>query len=218
MSTKTHDNSRKHRRELLAFGYVRICWAILKLNDKQFPANHIIEMFSLWYSLHDEFYPNIKSKGIHFKNNHSAIYSDGYKLWQTGFGSIITNKNDGLYEWKLKITQAGRHNANSVRIIIGICEISDCVKLIDESLHPDKWMYCFFGSDRRLSNHSNYKSPKYGQKFENVNDVITVYLDMDKKTLHFEINGTKYRKAFDIEPAEYRLAVCICKDRTLQFV
>ena len=119
---------------------------------------------------------------------------------QSAFGVQIIN--NGKIEWKIKILKG-----NSIRI--GVCGVTD---IGDEIFTNNKYGYGY-GDDGNLYFCGNQID--YGDGYKQ-NDIVSVLLDMDKKTLRFMVNEQDLGEAIEnikVEPDKdvngYSLAVSL---------
>ena len=218
------------------FGWIRQNYHS-SINSKSKLFNNIPELIYniclCYYYIKDKWDKKLKSKHIILSNNDTCIYfKRGHEAsWQTIFGEKICKT--GITEWRLKIIKIDIDSGNLWNIIIGVV---DCSSISTWSVVLDVGAkdftdisnnYAFIGGAKikyKYGQHwfdvlnPNNKQNIYGEKFANVNDEISVILDLNNYTISYKINGNDYGIAFNVEPQDYRLAISICKGRMIQLI
>ena len=230
---KIIDRIMKNENEHLIFGYVHQIEQNYK--NMNIPID-IINLVAYFYLLYDEWDVNEKSECIQLSNNNTCIQNidttKGYYTMSSIFGTTICKRDNGKYEWKLQVTNTNTNhqfedmNGSNVIGIIKIGRYRDKSKNIDLD---DDFLRSFYGygvchgKAKATCNvpvavfFDSLQDSKYGELFANINDTMTVCLDMDNYTLSYNINGTDYGKAFDVDKdSDYKFAVSIRTDITLQ--
>ena len=128
---------------------------------------------------------------------------NGFGCWCTSFGKKCVS--NGIYEWKVKI--------NNMRYDCGIGIISSSFittvkhKELPGSRNHHKGCFTFFsGKEFYWVENGQKKSKSYGIKLK-VNDIVSVELNNQNRTLSFKVNNTNYGKALHVPKDNYRLSV-----------
>eukprot|EP01084_Bolivina_argentea_P207767 354424_1 len=152
-----------------------------------------------------EFFKHYDNKKIRVSKNGHTI-TNIFGNHSTTYGSLeIPYNSKGVHTWKIKIL---KHNGN---------EWGDIAIGIDESLR--KWKSNYFCPQEESKNYG-YGSTgikgdrsgvtKYGTTYS-ANDLVTMVLDCNNKSLSFSKNKGKSIKAFTVDKTNigYSFAVCI---------
>eukprot|EP01083_Nonionella_stella_P159650 521004_1 len=165
---------------------------------------------------------NHKSKDIQVTNGNRTVENSN-SGWRGVLGTKQCRSGTGIHHWKLKLS-VSKDISNSWKVVVGVCPQQHWNNVNAQSNNEYKYCYCFGGSEAKLYNTGNLQqnfthNGTYGVKFENTNDTLDVYLDTDKKTLAFGVNGVKYGDAYrGIEDTTYRLGVTFYDGRTLELL
>ncbi|RIA98959.1 concanavalin A-like lectin/glucanase domain-containing protein [Glomus cerebriforme] len=111
---------------------------------------------------------------------HYNDLKDGFTVTKFTQKSILGNlifKGRGIYEWKILIEKLRK------TVYIGICDINEDLKKDDQDYHG--WV---LGSDGYVYHKRKWKW--YDAKYKE-GDIVTVHLNMKKRTCAFSINNNK---------------------------
>eukprot|EP01084_Bolivina_argentea_P230863 389475_1 len=206
----------KHGKEnvLLTFGFVRDTCSTSAL-DVPFEIINYCVVYSFllineWYKGGDNWrIDESKYIATKIKTNFSAV------LYSTIYANPVISS--GKHEWKVKIIEPTiPPNSSSNNVYIGIASKTHCLNTHFFGANGDAAKekaknYAYLSYAAKMNHYmgasTKYPSPSspayYGKK-----DIITVHLDLDKKTIGFSKNDTFLGTAFsNVEQESYRLAV-----------
>ncbi|KAJ3447110.1 spry domain-containing socs box protein [Anaeramoeba flamelloides] len=141
----------------------------------------------------DSFNSSTKPTNIELTNNNHTIKSTN-STWKTIRGTTIMKT--GKFSFRFKIDEVP---SSTTATMIGVCKPG--VKSICYE-NQDGWV--FYGYNGNKYHHNVDTS--YGAKWKK-GDVVGMFVDMDKKTLRFELNGKDYGVAYTNISNELVLAV-----------
>ena len=126
--------------------------------------------------------------------------------------------SSGIFKWRIKIEnfKTNRYKASP---FIGVIEDEErYLYRYQDSAFWNEIGYQFCGGNGLLCG-MNHFSADCGYKFNKINDVIEMILDLNKFTIKFIINGIDHGTAFEnIKPTRYRLALGVSGCKDAQFV
>ena len=188
-------------------GYIRNMQVILPKDETFYNIPPLINHICLiYYGSTDEWDSKYISKKMKLQDNCITNISDVAYEYVSAFGRAIISS--GKFHWKFKIEKVQK---TGWYIVIGIWKIKSEVEPPKETYFTHKGYksgYGFVTEDGKLVTETGGSSfKKYGVPCK-TGDIIDMYLDLDKLTLSFAINGTDYGPAFrDIENTSYRMAL-----------
>ena len=162
----------------------------------------------------EEFDRNISDECLNFDENGKIMtgHITDTKGWKNGFGTIIL-KPGNIYEWKIKII---KHRA---QIMIGIIENDKCLsseyKDKNRFFFHQRWSMAYYaGNGSAYSGICNSLCDSYGKPMKQ-DDIITVYVDLERNILRFSQNDKQYKDIikFIKQDTEYRLIVSFFKNK-----
>ena len=219
------NNMERHERSLI-YGYNR---EFEKENKTLIPKD-IIHLIAVYYLEFEQWDLNLKSMDIKLSFNDRCVHHDralwldgNQTAWRSIYGKTICKKNK-MYKWRFKIIKIDPNsgNGNSWKILIGIMQDKFCKNKLESCFNRRQpCSYGFIGSIASLTGDKNCndRDGKYGQKFENKGDTLTMILNMKTYVLSYIINGINYGKAYDIDhKGHYRLALSIADGRYVQLL
>jgi hypothetical protein len=123
-------------------------------------------------------------------------------LSQGWIRTAVPVSGQGLVEWDIVVEKI------CCQFWVGICTIKGFSVDYNSWLgkHAYGWV---FGSNGVICHNASKATNEYGRKFKE-KDIITVHLDMEKRTCSFSVNGISYPVAFRDLPDEIYPAVSLC--------
>ena len=196
---------------LLTFGFVREINIALSIPDSIINFCIIFTFLKIneWYIGTTNRYEISDSKLIATLNS-----SKPRRYWS--YATIFANPiiSEGKHKWKIKLIQFGITD-----IYVGVTSNMHCLEHrksyfygITSPNAANGYSYAFtqFSGQSNKMDHTMGASQDYPDDYVlfTVGDIITVHLDLDKKTVGFSKNDEFMGIAFtNIEPASYRLAI-----------
>ena len=206
--------SKKNRRELLVYGYIREIEKTFQIRNIPQDINDLIYLFQK-YS--DEW--SIDYSHEDYTIFPSNLITASGKRSITAFGSHVVS--EGKFVWRIKIISLvySDDNMTCYPPYVGIIEDKEAYikKYIDDSNFEEygyqlSTLPSFYGVTRDLI------SQPHG-RWNNENDVLEIELDLDELTLKFVINDDRdnvsgFKK---IKKARYRLALNVLEVNSAKF-
>ncbi|KAJ3426295.1 spry domain-containing socs box protein [Anaeramoeba flamelloides] len=130
----------------------------------------------------DPFDPKTKPTDIVLSNNSHTIKSTTTQ-WKTIRGTTIMKT--GKFNFRFKIDEVP---SSTTATMIGVCSPT-CKSIAYQHITG----YVFYGYNG--NKYHNSRDSTYGGKWKK-GDVVGMFVDMDKKTIRFELNGKDYGIAY----------------------
>ena len=204
----------------VVFGYVR---RIKLSNNNSIPTDIILLCFAFFYEK-TKWSTDLVGKLLQLKeNNIMAIANEPpYEDFSSAYLEPAVKKGVGRWKFKIIKSQQGKKALGTWYIMMGIVKNRQNGLTVDDHFgRKANTSYVFIANAGRIDNpdhpfDGDYK--KYGVPCDE-NDEIEMILDLNALELRFNINGTDYGKAFDVEQDEYRAAICMfCDDDAIQLL
>ena len=182
--------------KLTIYGFIRKVQALLPQNNTFYTIplsiGHIILLF---YFEMDEF--ELFANGMELSADHKTVIKK-HGGWRSAYGKIGINSQRNIRcFWKIKII---KEKSNMFIGLVTKRNIQDPYQYQYEdtfyTLFNDNWNYTI-GSTGCAEIRDNEKVEKrYGKKYVE-GDIVTMFLDLRKKEIHFAVNDEEYDIAFD---------------------
>eukprot|EP01084_Bolivina_argentea_P255514 429783_1 len=193
------------------FGYIRQTVINVFGESKFTDAFSFIQFICLsYYWEKDEWDSSQLATGLTLKNNTITKIEGDVGRWTTHYKSAFLKNicDNGRYQWKFKI-----HKITKIWCLIGIWKIRDAILPIHTyftSGHNIAYaMLLEAGKLVSLRGGGNFESEhEYCDKCK-PNDIVEMFLDLDKLEISYGINGKHFGKAFTVTKAKYRAAICL---------
>ena len=203
------------RRELLVWGYIRNIEKQCKQMNIPLEINDIIYLYQRICNKWDQKY---SSKNITIDEDQSMITVNG-DLYPTVYGSNVVS--EGVFVWKIKIVALKKAISLNSPPFVGITEDIDAhLNKYSDGAAWCKKGYQFCGGTGSLYAQdagSVFGRNKVGTlqgRWNNDGDILQITLNLDDRTLSFEINDKDFGVAFaNIKVTKYRLAISFSQNR-----
>ena len=187
-------------------GFVREVQALLPTCDTFYIIpNSICHIIGSFYFEMDKF--ELVSNHIELSDDHLAMSTrEDISGWSSAYGKIgIDSLSDIRCYWKIKIMKG---LCTSFIGLSAARDINEAYVYRGDSGHHDPF-YTLFNTEVRSHNDSKYYAAEYTE-----GDIVTIYLDLVKKQIHFGVNEKEYGIAFEnIETGidvKYYLGITTC--------
>ena len=208
------------RNKLLLDGYFRNCqkelFQVEMIDNAYFNIPEISKSICLlYYGLSDAWDPKYVGDTYKLLDNQTIkhVGEEGFGNVKSAYGTAIIS--DGEYHWKFTIKKYSA-GANTWSIVIGIWKTTSSPT---PPIEHYTWFtrygngYGFVLGDGKLVvlRGNTSENTKYAKDYVAADgDIIDMYLDLNKATLSYTINGTDYGVARNVERTSYRAAVIAC--------
>eukprot|EP01084_Bolivina_argentea_P022832 42465_1 len=205
MANLNNLNKISQKRKKIVYGYIHKMQSVLFASNKGIIPKGIICICILFYGDLDKYDPLMKAAGIKLSNDNMRATSQRGKAESC---MLTRNVETGYYSWKFKIKKV------SGFMIIGIWMVGkETERAINTYFTIDGSGYgycCHFARitdpDSGFTNYADYAIKcKSGM-------IVEMFVDFDKLSLSYKVNGKQYGKSHDIVQHKYRAAVyMLCK-------
>ena len=185
-----------------------------KVSDKMNAPTGILQLCLIYYLIFEEWDETKKGSHLEIPNSLRTICECSCSGYQTILGSKLCSK--GIHQWTIQLLKVKQPFATNWSNVVGIVDTSLLNKNTDYDgylNHRKDTIYFFIGWLRASNGQRIYKRhgaqfQAYGAPFKTAKDIIDIYLDLNKGTLGFGINGKDYGIAYSVDTTrEYKLFV-----------
>ena len=203
----------------LTFGYIHEIQLMFSTDNPYYimPID-IIYICAIYYDVIDEFDPEYTPNTFKIEDNILTKLKDGKH-------SVMLKKelNGGCHHWKFLLL---KYSQSNLTLSFGIFKTKQLTKdSINE--YCGKTPNCAYifnvGFYHKLNDHNKklvgfcLSKKRYGEKCT-TNDIIDMYLDLDKLELSYAINGKNYGVAHNIDKCQYRACINMYANACIKLV
>ena len=173
-------NDVMNRKKLTVYGYCRQYEKILKA---LIIISDVKDIIFKYYLIKEQWNEELLPRNLQISDDKTTItHIESYNGWRTVYGTLKITED--VIAWKLKVVKKGEKGSS---ISIGVIDSSQINKNFRGDIGDTKNGYGYSSYDGSVYNLNNTQNA-YGQSYD-TNDEITIILNMNKRTLSFELNG-----------------------------